>query len=137
MADKRDLDAIIIGSGHNGLVCAGYLAKAGKQVLVVERRSIIGGAAISEELFPGYRLSSCSYICHLLQSKVINDFELPRHGFEVFNINPTRFCPYLDHRHLLLWDSDEETHATGLPCVSLQIILRNFLEPMPMLTLGG
>ncbi len=109
MADKRDFDAIIIGSGHNGLVCAGYLAKAGKQVLVVERRSIIGGAAISEELFPGYRLSSCSYICHLLQSKVINDFELPRHGFEVFNINPTRFCPYLDHRHLLLWDSDEKT----------------------------
>ena len=69
MANKHDYDAIVIGSGHNGLVCAGYLAKAGMKVLVVERRSIVGGAAVAEELFPGYRLSSCSYICHLLQDK--------------------------------------------------------------------
>ena len=109
MAENRDYDALIIGGGHNGLVCAGYLAKAGMKVLVVERRSIIGGAAITEELFPGYRLSSCSYICHLLQPKVINDFELHRHGFEVYHLNPKRFCPYPDGRHLLVWDSDEET----------------------------
>ena len=79
------------------------------KVLVVERRSMIGGAAITEELFPGYRFSSCSYNCYLLQSKVINDFELHRHGFEVYQLNPKRFSPYPDGRYLLLWDSDEET----------------------------
>lgn len=109
MAGNSDYDALIIGGGHNGLVCAGYLAKAGMKVLVVERRSMIGGAAITEELFPGYRVSSCSYICHLLQPKVIEDFELHRHGFEVYHLNPKRFCPYPDGRSLLLWDSDEES----------------------------
>ena len=109
MANKHDYDAIVIGSGHNGLVCAGYLAKAGMKVLVVERRSIVGGAAVTEELFPGYRLSSCSYICHLLQDKVINDLELRRHGFEVYHLNPSRFAPYPDGRSLLLWDSLEKS----------------------------
>ena len=62
-----DVDAIILGGGHNGLVCAGYLARAGLKVLVLERRPFVGGACVTEELFPGYRLSSCSYVCHLLQ----------------------------------------------------------------------
>lgn len=77
------------------------------KVLVVERRPIVGGAATTEELFPSYRLSACSYICHLLQTKVINDLELRDHGFEVFRLNPRRFSPYPDGRSLLFWDSAE------------------------------
>ncbi|HAA67910.1 MAG TPA: NAD(P)/FAD-dependent oxidoreductase, partial [Planctomycetaceae bacterium] len=71
-----DHDVILIGGGHNALVCAGYLARAGLDVLVLERRGFAGGATATEELFPGYRVSSCSYICHLLQSKVIDDLEM-------------------------------------------------------------
>ena len=109
MPTQFDHDAIVIGGGHNGLVCAGYLAKAGLDVLVLERRPFVGGAVATEELFPGYRLSSCSYICHLLQAKVIDDLELRKHGFEVYHLDPGRFQPYPDGRALMLWDSIEAT----------------------------
>src|SRR5581483_4462449 len=69
------LDAVIVGGGHNGLVAATYLARGGLRVAVLERRPLLGGACVTEELFPGYRVSSCSYICHLLQEKVIVDLE--------------------------------------------------------------
>ncbi|REJ87684.1 MAG: NAD(P)/FAD-dependent oxidoreductase [Planctomycetota bacterium] len=109
MGTRREFDAIVVGGGHNGLVCAGYLARAGLSVLVLERRSFVGGAVVTEELFPGYRVSSCSYICHLLQSKIIDDFELRQHGFEVYRLEPSRFQPYPDGRCLFLWDSEEQT----------------------------
>ena len=67
---------------------------------MTERRSFVGGAVATEELFPGYRLSSCSYICHLLQPRVIDDFELRRHGFEIYQLDPGRFQPYPDGRSL-------------------------------------
>jgi phytoene dehydrogenase-like protein len=102
-------DAIIIGGGHNGLVCAAYLAGAGLDVLLLERREVLGGACVTEELFPGYRFSACSYYCHLLQTKVIDDLELRRHGFEVSHLDPQKCFVYPDGRGLLLWDSVEQT----------------------------
>lgn len=76
-------DAIIIGGGHNGLVCANYLARAGLAVAVLERRSVVGGAAVTEEIAPGFRASIFSYLMSLLHPKIINDFELRRHGLTV------------------------------------------------------
>jgi phytoene dehydrogenase-like protein len=102
-------DAIIVGGGHNGLVCAAYLAKAGLNVLLLERRETLGGACITEELFPGYRFSACSYYCHLLQTKVIDDLELRRHGFHVYHIDPQKCYLFPNGRTLLLWDSVEQT----------------------------
>ena len=76
-------DAVIVGAGHNGLVAAGYLAEAGLSVLVLERRDVVGGSCVTEELFPGFRVSTCSYICHLLQRRVVDDLELAKHGLRI------------------------------------------------------
>jgi phytoene dehydrogenase-like protein len=76
-------DALIIGAGHNGLIAAGYLAKAGKRVLVLERRAILGGACVTEEVWPGYRVSTAAYLCSLLLPEIVRDLELERHGFEI------------------------------------------------------
>lgn len=106
-----DFDVIILGGGHNGLVAAAYLAKAGRRVLLLERREILGGACATEELFPGYRFSACSYLCYLFQDKVIEDLNLRAHGFEVFPIDPWRFLPLPDGSRLLLWNDVERTQA--------------------------
>jgi phytoene dehydrogenase-like protein len=76
-------DAIIIGAGHNGLVCAAYLARAGRRVLVLERRDVLGGAAVTEELHPGFHFSVCSYVVSLLRPQIVRDLQLVRHGFEI------------------------------------------------------
>ena len=102
-------DTIIIGGGHNGLVCAAYLAKAGLNVLVLERRDVLGGACVTEELFPGYRFSACSYYCYLLQTKVIEDLQLRRHGFHVYPLDPLKCCLFPDGRSLMTWDNVERT----------------------------
>ena len=104
-----DHDVIILGGGHNGLVAASYLAGAGLDVGVLERRELLGGACVTEELFPGYRFSACSYICHLLQTKVIEELELRKYGFEVYHLDPSRFQPYPDLTRLLVWDDLERT----------------------------
>src|SRR5262245_40166230 len=75
-------DAVVIGGGHNGLVAAAYLARAGRRTLVLERRHVLGGAAVSEEIVPGFRFSVASYVVSLLRPEIIRDLELPRHGLQ-------------------------------------------------------
>ena len=107
--DGSRYDAIVVGSGHNGLIATGYLAKAGKKVLVLERRSIIGGATVTEEFFPGYRLSTCSYVCNLLLPEVIADLELKRHGYDVRPFDPQYFVPFPDGSYFMSCLDGRET----------------------------
>jgi len=85
-------DVIVIGGGHNGLVNAAYLARAGKRVLVLERRHVLGGAAVTEEIFPGFKYSVCSYVVSLLRPEIIRELDLPRHGLEILPLDGT-FTP--------------------------------------------
>jgi len=97
----RTYDAIVIGGGHNGLTNAAYLAKAGKKVLVLERRHIVGGAAITEELRPGFWFTTFSYALSLLRPDIIHELELTKHGFMPI-LMPSTFCPMEDGNYLLL-----------------------------------
>ena len=106
MADRYD--ALIIGGGHNGLVCGAYLAKAGVKTLVLERRHLLGGAAVTEEVFPGYRMSVASYVMSLLSPRVINDLELRRFGLVVLPANDL-FSPLEDGDHIFLHDDVAKT----------------------------
>ena len=85
-------DAIVIGGGHNGLTAAAYLARAGRKVLVLERRHVLGGAAVTEEVFPGFHVSVCSYVVSLLRPEIIRELDLPRHGLEILPLDGT-FTP--------------------------------------------
>ncbi len=95
-------DVIIIGGGHNGLVTAAYLAGAGKRVLVLERREVLGGACVTEEVWPGYKVSTAAYVNSLLRPEIIRDLDLGRHGFEMLPRSPSSFTPLPDGRHLLM-----------------------------------
>jgi phytoene dehydrogenase-like protein len=98
-------DAIIVGGGHNGLTAAGYLGKAGLKTLVLERRPVVGGSVVTEEFYPGYRISTISYVVSLLQSKVIKDLELKRHGFEMIKMDGTLSICQDDY---LFFNEDDE-----------------------------
>src|SRR5688572_32630513 len=101
-------DAVIIGGGHNGLVNAAYLARAGRKVLVLERRHLLGGAAVTEEVFPGFKFSVASYVVSLLRPESIRDLDLPRHGMELLPLDGTLTpMPNGDH----LWH-DNDHHKT-------------------------
>jgi phytoene dehydrogenase-like protein len=95
-------DIIIVGAGHNGLVTAAYLARAGMRVLVLERRELVGGACVTEELWPGFKVSTASYVSSLLRPEIIRDLELARHGFELVPRSPSSFTPFPDGRFLLM-----------------------------------
>jgi phytoene dehydrogenase-like protein len=107
---SEQFDVVIIGGGHNGLVCGSYLAKAGQRVCVLERRPFVGGAAVTEELWPGYHLSTASYTQALLQPKIILDLDLKRHGYEVLK-PPPMFMPLANGKSLVFHDDLARTQA--------------------------
>ena len=101
-------DAIIVGGGHNGLVAAAYLARAGKRVLVLERRHLVGGAAVTEEIFPGYKFSVFSYVVSLLRPEIIRDLNLPGHGLQVLPLEST-LTPLPNGDYLASWADHDAT----------------------------
>lgn len=103
-------DAIVIGAGHNGLVTAAYLAKAGLKVGVFEKRGIEGGAAVTEELWPGYKISRLSYVNSLFRPEIVRDLELAKYGYEMLPRSPSSFTPYPDGRYLLLGPDKQLCH---------------------------
>src|SRR5579884_409780 len=104
-------DAIIVGGGHNGLVTAAYLARAGRKVLVLEARELVGGCAVTEEVWPAYRVSTASYLVSLLQEKVVRDLELERFGYKVDAKDPAFFSPFPDGRYFFMWQDRARTLA--------------------------
>ena len=101
-------DCIIIGAGHNGLVAAAYLARAGRRVLVLERRPLVGGAAVTEEIFPGFKFSVFSYVVSLLRPEIIRDLDLPRHGLQILPLEST-IVPLDNGDHLGLWSDPDQS----------------------------
>jgi phytoene dehydrogenase-like protein len=107
----ESFDAIIVGAGHNGLVTAGYLARAGRRVLVLESRELVGGCAVTEEIWPGYKVSTASYLSSLMQEKVVRELELEKFGYRVDAKDPAFFSPFPDGRHLFMWQDRAKTLA--------------------------
>ena len=105
---SRNYDAIIIGGGHNGLVNAAYLARAGKRVLVLERRHLVGGAAVTEEIYPGFKYTVFSYVVSLLRPEVIRDLELPKHGLRILPL-PSTLTPLPNGDYIAFWDDHDKT----------------------------
>lgn len=109
MAQRFDI--VIVGGGHNGLVTAAYLARANRKVLVLEARELVGGCSVTEEIWPGFRVSTAAYLTSLLQERIIIDLDLPRFGYAVDAKDPAFFSPYPDGRYLFFWQDREKTLA--------------------------
>ncbi|MBI3950213.1 MAG: NAD(P)/FAD-dependent oxidoreductase [Acidobacteria bacterium] len=138
-------EAIIVGGGHNGLVTAAYLARAGVKVLVLERRPVLGGACVTEEPWPGYRVSTLAYLCSLLQLPIIRELELARVGLHLYPKDPAFFTAFPDGRHIFFWQDERETlreiskfsarDAAAYPAYEKELErLAEFIEPLLMQT---
>src|SRR3954470_4376132 len=108
MQSSGRYDAIVIGAGHNGLVHAAYLGRAGKKVLVLERRHVVGGATVTEEITPGFKYLTGSYLISLLRPEVIRELDLPRHGLEIMPLEST-YVPLPDGDYLADWPDHDLT----------------------------
>ncbi len=104
-------DAIVVGAGHNGLVTACYLARAGLRVLVFERRYLVGGACVTEETFPGFKVSTAAYVSSLFRTEIVRELRLAEYGFEILPRNPSSFTPYPDGRFLVLGSDPAQNHG--------------------------
>ena len=104
-------DAIIIGGGHNGLVTAAYLARAGRKVVVLERRELVGGCSVTEEIWPGFRVSTAAYLASLLQERIVRELELKRFGYVIDAKDPAFFSAFPDGRHFFMWQDEHKTLA--------------------------
>ena len=106
---ENHYDAIVIGGGHNGLVAASYLARAGWKVLVLERYHMVGGACITEETFPGFKINTGAYVVSLLRPEIIKDLKLHDFGYKTLQRDPSSFSPYPGNRHLIIWKDAAKT----------------------------
>src|SRR5258708_32329186 len=111
LVDSTPGDVVIVGGGHNGLVCAGYPAAAGLKVTVLERRGVVGGAAVTEEFHPGFRNSVAAYTVSLLNPKVIRDLDLARHGLRVVERGLANFLPLDATQYLKIGAGKTEREA--------------------------
>jgi len=109
MLSASSYDAVVVGAGHNGLVCAAYLARAGLRTAVLERRHLVGGAAVTEEPWPGYRVSTASYVVSLLSPRIVRELDLPHFGYHVYPLDPEYFAPFEDGSGILVWNDPAKT----------------------------